>query len=100
VQLARDANGLVVSVAAGSGHARVLLVGYDKQHRTTIGRGENSGRTLVESNIVRSLTPIGGWDGSALALHPPVPDGEAFAVLLQTADGRIIGATRLEKPAS
>ena len=100
VRLSRDADGLIVTVAAGAGHARVLLVGYDKEHRTQVGRGENSGRTLVESNIVRSLTPVATWDGPAQAVHQPVPEGEAFAVLLQADDGRIIGATRLEKPPS
>jgi hypothetical protein len=93
VTLAHDGTFLLVTVGAGAGTARVLLVGFDPSHETPIGRGENTGRTLHESNIVRSLTPIGTWTGSTLTLYQPQPTGEAFAVLLQADNGRIIGAT-------
>lgn len=95
VSMARDGQTLLITVGAGAGRAQVLLVGFDPSHETPIGRGENSGRTLVESNIVRSLTPIGNWTGSAVALRQSLPMGEGFAVLLQAEDGRIIGAARL-----
>src|SRR4051812_35506495 len=95
VTLARDGSVLLVTVAAGTGKAEVLLVGFDPAHETPIGRGENNGRTLHESNIVRSLTPIGHWTGPPMTLHQTAPAGEAFAVLLQAEDGRIIGAARL-----
>jgi hypothetical protein len=95
VSLARDGQDLLIKVGAGTGQARVLLVGFDPAHETQIGRGENSGRKLLESNIVRSLTPIAAWTGAAVALHQAPPAGEAFAVLLQAEDGRIIGAARL-----
>ena len=95
VSVARDGQTLLVTVGAGAGQAQVLLVGFDPSHQTPIGRGENSGRTLTESNIVRSLTAIGSWTGSAVALRQSLPVGEGFAVLLQAKDGRIIGAARL-----
>jgi hypothetical protein len=95
VTLARDGGSLLVTIGAGAGTAQVLLVGYDPSHETPIGRGENSGRTLRESNIVRSVTPIGAWTGSTITLHQSPPAGEGFAVLLQAVDGRIIGAARL-----
>jgi hypothetical protein len=95
VSLARDGQNLLIQVGAGAGQAKVLLVGFDPAHETQIGRGENSGRKLLESNIVRSLTPIGAWTGAALALHQAPPTGEGFAVLLQAEDGRIIGAAAL-----
>ncbi|HEY1414000.1 MAG TPA: DUF1223 domain-containing protein, partial [Rhodopila sp.] len=94
VSVARDGGTLLITVGAGAGNAQLLLVGFDSAHQTPIGRGENGGRTLLESNIVRSLTPIGSWNGSALALRATPTAGENFAVLLQTADGRIIGAAR------
>jgi len=94
VSLARDAGSLLVNVGPGGGKAQVLLVGFDPAHETPVGRGENGGRTLRESNIVRSLTPIGAWTGSAVTLRQTTPAGEAFAVLLQAEDGRIIGAAR------
>lgn len=95
VTVARDGTALVVTVGPGAGTAQVLLVGFDPSHETHIGRGENGGRTLHESNIVRSLTPIAAWTGSTLTLHQAPPAGETFAVLLQAEDGRIIGAGRL-----
>ena len=95
VTLARDAGALVVTVGPGSGTAQVLLVGFDPSHETPVGRGENSGRTLRETNIVRSLTPIGAWTGPAVTLHAAPQAGQGFAVLLQAEDGRIIGAARL-----
>lgn len=90
-----DGRQLAISVGSGAGQGRILLVGYDQSHRTTVGRGENSGQTLVESNIVRSLTPIGSWAGNAMTLSAPVPDGTTFAALLQAPNGRIVGAARL-----
>ena len=95
VGVTREGQMLLITVGAGAGQADVLLVGFDPNHQTPIGRGENSGRTLTETNIVRSLTPIGSWTGSALALRQMPPIGEGFAVLLQAKDGRIIGAGRL-----
>jgi hypothetical protein len=95
VSVARDGASLVVMVGAGAGVAQVLLIGFDPAHETSVGRGENGGRTLLESNIVRSLTPIGAWSGSAVTLRQTPPAGQGFAVLLQAEDGRIIGAARL-----
>jgi hypothetical protein len=100
IGLTREGESLVISVGAGAGTARVLLIGFDPAHETHIGRGENSGRTVLESNIVRSLSTAGVWSGAPLSLRPPPPLGEAAAVLLQSDDGRIIAAARLNNPAS
>ncbi|MDU3131679.1 MAG: DUF1223 domain-containing protein, partial [Bradyrhizobium sp.] len=56
---------------------------------------ENDGRTLEELNVVRSVRALGEWTGTALRLVAPLPEGEDAAVLLETADGRIVGAARL-----
>ncbi len=95
VSLRRDGAGLLVSAGAGPGQGRILLVGYDPSHRTPVGRGENDGRTLLESNIVRALVPVGAWSGGAVTLHADIPAGERVAVLLQADGGRILGAARL-----
>jgi hypothetical protein len=92
----RDGTGLVVSAGAGAGSGQILLVGYDPSHQTPVGRGENDGRTLLESNVVRSVVPIGAWSGGPVTLQAAVPAGERVAVLLQSATGRILGAARLE----
>lgn len=95
VRVERRGGELAVTVGAGRGSGRILLVGFDRQHRTPIGRGENSGRTLVESNVVRSLRAIGAYDGAALTVAAPAGAGEEAAVIVQAADGRILGAARL-----
>jgi hypothetical protein len=91
----RKGNAITVSVGAGSGSAQVILVGYDAQHTTAVGRGENGGRTLKESNIVRSFEPIGQWTGKPAMFTPQVPAGEKTAVLLEAPDGHIVGAARV-----
>ena len=92
VEVMRGGAGLTILVGAGAGQGSVLLVGFDRQHQTRIGRGENGGRTLSEANVVRSARVVGGWTGQALQLQAPLPAGEAFAVLVQAEDGRILGA--------
>ena len=95
VRLHREGPDLVITIGAGAGQAKVLLVGFDPAHETQIGRGENGGRKLLETNIVRSLTQVGTWTGSNVVLRQTPPAGETFAVLLQAGDGRIIGAAKL-----
>lgn len=90
-----DANGQVVvelGAAAGLPPGLVLLLGYDREHRTAIGRGENSGHTLLEANIVRAMVPLGSWRGEALRLQHTRPQGERLAILVQAADGRMLAA--------
>ena len=88
----RTKGGVAVAVGAGAGRARVLLIGYDLQRRTAVGRGENSGRTLTESNIVRSIRVIGQYDGAPLHLSADPGAGERDAVILQAPDGHILAA--------
>jgi hypothetical protein len=91
----REGGQLSIQVGRGSGSGQLLLVGFDHEHRTAVGRGENYGRMLTESNVVRSIRAIGQWSGAPLQLTESFPEGEDAAVLLQTSDGRIAGASRL-----
>jgi hypothetical protein len=84
--------GLHIHTGSGTGRGTLLLAGFDHQHATRIGRGENGGRTLSETNVVRSLAPAAPWSGATVDLDLPRPEGERVAVLLQSEDGRIIGA--------
>lgn len=95
VALSRRDGRLRVRIGQGSGSARVLLVGFDRQHTTPVGRGENSGRTIVQANVVRSIRSLGTWNGSPLDLSETAPAGQDAAVLLQAPGGRILGAARL-----
>ena len=96
VSVSKAGDQLSIEVGAGSGAGRVLLIGFDREHTTAIGRGENSGRTLTEANVVRSFRSVGQWSGAALKLNERFPQGQDVAVLLESPDGRIIGAARLK----
>ncbi len=92
--------GAKVTVEVGDGahgrQAEVLLVGYDPAHRTAVAHGENAGRTLTESNIVRGLMRVADWHGAHLTLNAAPPAGEKLAAILQAPDGQVLGAARLE----
>jgi hypothetical protein len=75
----------------------VLLVGYQRQAVSAIGRGENAGRTLTEFNIVRGIRTLGQWDGKAQQFQTRADsfpaDTTDVAVLVQPlGQGHIIGA--------
>ena len=95
ISLAKDDGRLTIEVGAGGGNGKVLLVGFDRDHETPIRRGENGGRTLRESNVVRSVREVGDWQGKPLHISEKFPDGEEAAVIVQAPDGRIVGAARL-----
>ena len=92
VSVSRGPAGVTVEVGAGAGAASVILIGFDPRHTTSIGGGENGGRTLVDSNVVRSIRPVGSWSGKPLRQTAPIPSGQRLAVLLQGPDGSILGA--------
>jgi hypothetical protein len=94
VSITRQGDQLVIDVGSGSGRGKVLLIGFDREHQTAIRRGENGGRTLEEANVVRSIRPIGDWQGTPLRISERLPEGQEIAVLLEAPDGRIVGAAR------
>jgi hypothetical protein len=95
VNVTRNGDQVSIEVGAGSGGGRILLIGFDHEHTTAIHRGENSGATLTEANVVRSIRSVGQWSGTALRLNERFPEGQDVAVVLEAPDGRIIGAGRL-----
>ena len=95
VHVTRNGEQVSIEVGAGSGQGRILLIGFDHEHTTAIGRGENSGRTLTEANVVRSIRSLGQWSGAALNLNERFPEGQDVAVVIEGPTGRIIGAGRL-----
>ena len=95
VGLARRGGTLVVTLGSGRGTGTVTIVGFDPSHTTKVARGENAGRTITQANIVRAVNDIGRWSGQAATLEAPLPAGAEAAVIVQAADGRILGAARL-----
>jgi len=95
IHVERDGPRVAIKIGAGKGDGTILLIGFDHHHSTAIGRGENSGHTLAEANVVRSVRTVGHWSGTPLALNEQFPDGQDVAVLLEDAYGHIVGASRL-----
>ncbi len=83
-----------VHVGAGAGAGTVWLFGFDPEHTTQVQGGENGGATLTEVNVVRSITNLGDWNGASLNNSVKAPAGMEFAVLVQRADGTVLGATQ------
>jgi hypothetical protein len=95
LSVTKNGGQISIEVGAGSGSGKVLLIGFDHEHTTPISRGENSGRTLTENNVVRSIRSVGQWSGGQLRISEPFPEGQDVAVVLEAPDGQIIGASRL-----
>jgi len=89
ISIEARAEQLQVDVGAGSmpAAAEVLLLALLPETQTAIGRGENSGRTLREVNVVRASFALGRFDGSArrytLARSALPADASSAAVLIQ-----------------
>jgi hypothetical protein len=85
--------------------ATIWLVVLKKSVPVEIKRGENRGRTVTYSNVVRSMTPVGVWDGKPGSLQLTMaalmdPDNEDSVVLLQegaNGTGAIVGAAWLNR---
>lgn len=56
---------LEVDIPSGQGEATIWLVDIDHAKEVNIGRGENTGRTVVYHNVVRKIRSAGVWDGTA-----------------------------------
>ncbi len=98
---------IVISVEAAneqgnfqSGTLWLLL--YDKQVMVPVSRGENAGRSITYTNVVREMTPVGTWSGDKTVFTLPKVDLmsrglEGCAILLQSGSaGPIIGAAILD----
>jgi hypothetical protein len=83
--------------------ATIWLAVISRNVEVPIKRGENNGKTVTYSNVVRELIPIGMWSGKAMTVrlerHSFMHKGaESCAVLLQQGQaGPIVGAALLRQ---
>ena len=97
----REVNGmLVVDVGEGSGDlgrgAGVWLMRVVKSRTVTVGRGENRGREITYTNVVRSMVRLGFWNGAAARFEMPLPetradDADGYVVIVQKSWGDTLG---------
>jgi hypothetical protein len=106
VRFLRQPNSIVIATGGAPEGAQVKdatiwLAVVQKSGNVPIKRGENGGKLLTYTNIVRQLTPVGLWNGKPLTIQLAQaaimrPETEDLIVLIQEADtGPIIGAARL-----
>lgn len=101
VRLEWRAPGLLgYSLPAGEGEARVQLVRFARRLDQDIGRGENAGRHLSYSNVVREIVQVAEWNGGAMEGEVEVDTAQdaAGGVALLVQDRRtlrMLGAARL-----
>ena len=86
-----------LAAAPGISPSEVLLVAYLRSAISAIGRGENSGRTLTEYNIVRAVHSLGSYTGEEKQLAADLAslpkDASDVAVLVQVLrQGPVIAA--------
>ncbi len=87
-------------------HASLWLALFQKEVTVPIGRGENTGRTITYSNVVKKLRPIAMWNGDEMSVDLPKSEmakakAKNCAVILQAETksglpGRILGAATLD----
>jgi len=87
--------------ATASQPAEVVLVMIDSEHKTSVKRGENRGKTLSNFNVVRSMTTVAEWTGGNMEFATNVSEvqgsGDTVAVFVQSEEnGRILGAAKLK----
>ena len=91
-------NGTTIGIPAGTAPvpATLWVVRYDPTTiQVAIRAGENGGRTIPHRNIVRDLTAIGTWNGTAKRFTMPAgAPGLATALILQAGRGGPIIAAR------
>jgi hypothetical protein len=87
-------------------HAALWLAIYRGEVTVPIERGENTGKTITYSNVVRKLRPIAMWDGDDMSVDLPKSEitkarTKRCAVILQAETdsgqpGRILGAATID----
>ena len=89
-------DGRSVSIGAGTGSGKILVIRYVRSRSTTVQRGENAGHMAVDVNGVETFKTAGTWTGQKLDLPvDPVDADHGLAVVVQSEAGGILGAASL-----
>jgi hypothetical protein len=82
----------ILAAAKAPVDADLLLVGFLHHSKNKVERGENAGTVAEHRNSVVSIQSLGKWNGAALDRTEDLPQGDGYAVLVQSAQsGPIIG---------
>jgi hypothetical protein len=99
--------GLRIEIGTAAGEApkdaQVWLIRIARERTVAIGRGENGGASVTYTNVARSATKIGEWNGRAASFDVAAndlssADSDGYVVLLQAGTparpGVILGAAK------
>jgi hypothetical protein len=86
--VAGDQISVSVPAAANTAKGEIWLCPITRTVPVEIGKGENSGKTITYTNVVRRWVKLGDWSGVARTFKVPVSDvtgagGDAVAVVVQ-----------------
>lgn len=106
ITLTQTGDGLV-DIRIPAGHhwgpaADIWVAVYDNQIKTDVRAGENKGKTLINTNVVRAFQRIGRWRGKELTLTLPLvalggKGHDGCAIIVQRPNfGPILGAKNLQ----
>ncbi|MEP3226356.1 MAG: DUF1223 domain-containing protein [Parasphingorhabdus sp.] len=99
-----DENGFTTVTISGQSRymAGVALLALSSSETVSVGRGENGGRKLHYTNVVKAERNLGSWDGSSTQFtlsHNDlnIPGADKYAIIVQRPGaGVIVGAKLLE----
>jgi hypothetical protein len=101
MRLSHSNGAIVIEVGEGEGGpAEVVALRVVRSKVVHIGRGENAGRSVTYTNVVRAIDKLGDWTGSTATFRLPETgeEGEGYVVLLQKGPlekpGVILGAAK------
>jgi hypothetical protein len=102
----RDGERLIIEAGAAPETSEfkagtVWVVSVLRSADVPITRGENAGRMVTYTNVVRNLTNVGEWQGAPTSYAVPLKDvqrdGDLLAVFLQAERlGPIVGVARID----
>jgi hypothetical protein len=102
IPLAVKMDGDMLRIDAGAAEADgakwggLWIMHVARSRTVSIGRGENSGRTVTYTNVVRDLSKVGEWGGRATHYDIPAnelktPDSDGYVLVLQASSGGRLG---------
>jgi hypothetical protein len=102
----RDGERLIIETGAAPDRSefktgKVWVASIMRSADVPIKRGENAGKMVTYTNVVRNLTEVGEWQGAPASYMVPLKeaqqDGDLLVVFLQAEhSGPIVGAARID----
>ena len=99
MSISKESDWMHVEIGGGAGGARtepvgVYLLRVVRSKTVEIGRGENSGRSVTYTNVVRAMNKLGDWNGQPIDFRTLDlrGDDEGYVVLLQAGSTEKPGA--------